>query len=264
MIALEPALRQARASGRKLLVPYVTGGIIPNWTDLLLAAQDAGADAVEIGLPFSDPTLDGPVIRRASDRALAAGVTPERLLEEVAGLRLSIPLAVMTYANLVFRPGARRFCSSLREAGIGGLIVPDVPVDEAGPLSEQAEAERIDLVLLASPSSPPSRRREVAERSRGFVYAVGVMGTTGEQAELSAAGSELVTSLQQFGRPAPDLPVLLGFGICDPAQAAEACRYADGVVVGSALVRRVLEGDGAERIGTFLARMRACMDGTGG
>ncbi|MEU7587357.1 tryptophan synthase subunit alpha [Micromonospora sp. NPDC049230] len=256
MNALETRTRAARAAGRTLLVPYVTGGVTDNWTDLLRAAVDAGADAIEIGLPFSDPTLDGPVVQESSYRALRRGTTARRILDEVARLALPVPLVAFTYANLVLHDGADRFCAALADAGVGGLIVPDLPVDEVEPVAAAADT-LLDLVLLASPVTAPHRRDEIAKRSRGFVYAVSVMATTGEQSTLGEAGERLVTSLRQ----ATDLPVVLGFGISGPRQAAEAARYADGVVVGSALMRRVLDGASAAELGVFLTQLRTALDG---
>ncbi|MFD2762830.1 tryptophan synthase subunit alpha [Micromonospora eburnea] len=259
MNALETRTRAARAAGRKLLVPYVTGGVTEDWTDLLRAAVDAGVDAIEVGLPFSDPTLDGPVVQRSSYQALARGATTRRILDDISRLDLPVPLIGFTYANLVVHNGADAFCAALRDAGAHGLIVPDMPIDEVEPIATAAEGNALDLVLLASPSTTARRRVEIAERSRGFVYAVSVMGTTGEQTRLHESGRELVTSLQQ----ATDLPVLLGFGISGPEQAAEAGGYADGVVVGSALMRRVLDGAGAAELGGFLARLRTALDAAG-
>jgi tryptophan synthase alpha chain len=257
---LETRTRQARADGRRLLVPYVTGAITEDWVDFVRAAEQAGADAVEIGLPFSDPTLDGPTIQQASDRALARGATVDGILADVAALDTSVPLVVMTYANVVLRHGPDAFCAKLRGAGIAGLIVPDVPLDEAGPLSDAADRYGIDLVLLAAPSTAPERRARIAARSRGFVYAVNVMGTTGETVDLPDDGRDLAITL----RAATDLPVLLGFGISTPEHAATAAGYADGVIVASALMRRVVDGARPTEIGARLARMRAALDAVGG
>ncbi|GLZ31732.1 tryptophan synthase alpha chain [Lentzea sp. NBRC 105346] len=229
-----------------LLAPYVTGGITPNWTDYLLAARDAGADMIEIGLPFSDPTLDGPTIQEASDRALARGATVDSILADIPDL--GVPLYAMTYANLALRKG---FCASLRDAGITGLIVPDVPLEELAAF----DGYDIDVVLLASPSTRRDKRREIAKRSSGFVYAVSLMGTTGEQEALADA-QELVADLKE----ATDLPVMLGFGISGPEQAAAACRYADGVVVGSAIMRRILDGATPKEVGAYLTTLRTALN----
>lgn len=240
----------------KMLVPYVTAGVTENWTDLLRAAVDAGADAIEVGLPFSDPTMDGPVVQRASYQALCRGATVDGILGEVSRLEPGVPLIAFAYSNLVLHRGADTFCAALGESGLSGVIAPDIPIDEAGPLSAAAERQGIDVILLASPSTPAQRRAEIAKRSQRFVYAVSVMAPTGEQASLRGAGRELVTSLKQH----TDLPVLLGFGMSGPDQAAAACEYADGVVVGSALMRRVLEGAEPSEIGALLAAMRKAID----
>ncbi|HWN35931.1 MAG TPA: tryptophan synthase subunit alpha [Pseudonocardia sp.] len=257
--SLETTTRAVRDDGRKLLATYVTGGITPDWTDYLLASRDAGADLLEIGLPFSDPMLDGPTIQRASDRALNRGATVAAILADVAAVELAVPLVAMTYANLVFHDGPDRFCGALRDAGVTGLIVPDLPVDEVGALSGAAQRHGVDLVLLAAPSTGAQRRREIARRSRGFLYAVSLMGVTGERAGLDPSGAALARSLRQL----TDLPVLLGFGVSGPEHAAEAARSADGVVVASALMRRVLDGERATELGGHVARIRAALD-TGG
>jgi tryptophan synthase alpha chain len=232
-----------------MLVPYLTGGMTGNWADHVRAYADAGADAIEVGLPFSDPVIDGPVVQEASDRALARGTTVAGLLAEVAALDVGVPLIAMTYANLA-RPAA---VPALREAGFAGLIVPDLPLEESPPLEQAAAAAGLDLILLAAPATPPARRAEIAARSRGFVYATTLMGTTGVRAELAATGGALAADLKRH----TDLPVLLGIGISTPDQAAGACRYADGVIVGSALVRAVLDGRTPAQVGALVAAMRS-------
>jgi tryptophan synthase alpha chain len=257
---LEAHLRTAREAGRKLLVPYVTGGITDDWTDHLLAFQDAGADAIEVGLPFSDPMLDGVTIQEASDRALARGTSTGRLLADLAAVadRVTVPLVAMTYANLVVRRGAEAFCAALHDAGVSGLIVPDFPLDEVGPAERASADAGIELVLLAAPSTEPDRLREICDRSRGFVYAVSVMGTTGERARLADSAQTLAAAVKQV----TDRPVLIGFGVSTPAHAARAAGWADGVVVASALMRRVLDGAGPAQVGADLAEMRRELDDT--
>ncbi|SDI33265.1 tryptophan synthase, alpha chain [Actinokineospora alba] len=256
MNTLEDQLRSARDRGRKLLVPYVTGGVTDDWTRYLTAYQDAGADAVEIGLPFSDPMLDGGTIQQASDRALARGTTAHRILADLAEIDLTVPRVVMTYANLVLRQGAETFCRKLRDAGVRGLIVPDLQLGEVGEVEGAAAAAGVDLVLLAAPSTPPARLREIGARSRGFVYAVSVMGTTGERDKFADSGVALARALKAV----TDLPVLLGFGVSRPAHAVQACRAADGVAVGAALMRRVLDGAGPAEVGADVDAMRTELD----
>ncbi|NUW29827.1 tryptophan synthase subunit alpha [Nonomuraea sp. SMC257] len=254
--SLETYLRARRDAGRALLVPYVTGGLTDDWLAYVRAYADAGADAVEIGLPFSDPMLDGGTIQEASDRALRRGVTPDRLLDEIASAAVEVPLVVMTYSNIVFRAGAKAFCARLAEAGVSGLVVPDVPHDEAGSLSVAATAAGIDLVLLAAPSTPPARLRSIAEESRGFIYGVTVMGTTGERASMPDSARSVAARLREL----TTRPVLLGFGISTPEHAVEACRHADGVVVASALMRRVLDGATPAEVGSDVAAIRRALD----
>lgn len=250
---LETALRTA---GRPLLVPYVTGGITADWTGYLLAHQDGGADAVEVGLPFSDPMLDGATIQQASDRALARGATVETILADLTAVRdqVTIPIAVMTYANLVLRSAG--FCRRLAAAGVSGLIVPDLPFDELGGLPAEAAAAGIDLVLLVAPATGPQRLREICERSRGFVYAISVMGTTGERSTLAPSAAVLARRVKAV----TDRPVLIGFGVSTPAQAAEAGRAGDGAVIASALMRRVLDGATPAEIRAQVAAIRQAME----
>ncbi|GAA2212072.1 tryptophan synthase subunit alpha [Nonomuraea monospora] len=254
---VERHLRARRDAGRGLLMPYVTGGITPGWTRYLEAFAAAGGDAIEVGLPFSDPTLDGVTIQQASEAALARGASTRRILADLAEVRdLGVPLVASTYYNLVLHDGPEAFCAALREAGVTGLIVPDLPVHEADELTDVAAAAGVDLALLASPATPEPRLAEIARRSRGFVYAVSVMGTTGERAALASGATELTTRL----RRATDRPVLLGFGISTPDQAREARRHADGVVVGAAVMRRVLDGAGPDDLRAFLATLRRAID----
>jgi tryptophan synthase alpha chain len=249
------ALRARIQGGGKALVPYVTGGITASWTDYLLAYADAGADAIEIGLPFSDPMLDGVTIQQASDRARARGATIERILADLSEIKVDVPLIAMTYANLVFRAGPTEFCHRLASAGVSGLIVPDLPVDEAAAVETAAAEAGIALILLAAPVTPDDRLAEIAARSRGFLYAVSLMGTTGERATLNSTATELATRVKAL----TDLPVLIGFGVSTPAQAAAAAKHADGVVVASALMRRVLDGATPDDLRHDVAALRAAM-----
>ena len=237
-------------------MPFVTGGITADWTDLLLAYEAGGADAIEVGLPFSDPMLDGVTIQQASDRALARGTTVDSVLAEVAAVRVGIPLVLSTYLNLVVHEGAARFCRRIADAGIAGLIVPDLPVDEAAELEAAAAEAGIDLVLLAAPSTAPERLAEICARSRGFVYAVSVMGTTGERTTLADSAGLLTARV----RAVSDRPVLIGFGISGPDQAVAAGRAGDGAVIGAALMRRVLDGATPAEVGHEVAGLRAALD----
>jgi tryptophan synthase alpha chain len=249
-------LRARRDEGRKLLIPYVTGGMADDWSDVVDAVADAGADAVEVGIPFSDPMIDGPVIQEASLRSLERGTTPTSILDALARADVDLPLCVMTYYNIAFRAGLRRFAHSLADAGVCGAILPDLPLEEAEEWCAEADDAGVATVLLVAPSTPASRARAICERARGFVYGVGVMGVTGERAQLAASAGEVAARVRQL----TDRPVCIGVGVSNPAQAAEACAVADGVVVGSALVRRLLDGAGPDGAAAFVAEIRARID----
>jgi tryptophan synthase alpha chain len=236
---LEVALRARRDAGGRAFVPFVTGGLPGVDAGLLRAIEDAGADAIEVGIPFSDPVMDGGVIQEASRLALEAGAHPPDILATIHDASLSIPVAVMTYVNPVYRRGIDRFLDEAVAAGVAGIIVPDVPVDEAGPLDAAAATRGIDAVLLAAPGTAPARLAAIAERAHGFIYCVATYGVTGARESLATTARDLVSAL----RPLTDLPLLVGVGIGTPAQAADACAFADGVIVGSALMARLVEGD---------------------
>ena len=253
---LESTLRAARDAGRKLLVPYVTGGLGGGWLDVVRAVAASGADAIEIGIPFSDPVMDGSTIQEASQRALDIGATPASIALDLARLDVSVPLVVMTYYNPVLHAGHERFAAMLRDGGVDGAIVPDLPLDELDGWGEAAEACGIETVLLAAPTTSDERMREICERSRGFVYGVALMGVTGERAELARQAVAMGRRLKAV----TDRPVLLGVGISNPEQAAEAAAAADGVIVGSALVRRLLGGGGADEVARFVGELRDALD----
>jgi len=254
---LEQALRSARDAGRKLLVPYVTGGLGADWLEVLRSVVAAGADAVEVGIPFSDPVMDGPTIQEASVRALEGGATPDGIIAALAHAEVGVPLAVMTYVNLVAHGGYRRFAQHLAGSGVSGAIIPDLPVDEADEWLGEAGRAGVDAVLLVAPTTSPERLERICGASHGFVYAVGRLGVTGERAELAASALEIA----RRAKAATDLPVLVGVGVSDARQARELCAVADGVVVGSALIRRLLDGEGPDGASRFVAELRRGIDG---
>jgi tryptophan synthase alpha chain len=254
---LEGVLRTHRQDGRKLLVPYVTGGMDDEWLITLEGLAGAGADAIEVGIPFSDPMIDGSVIQEASLRALARGTTPETILSDLSHLELGVPLVAMTYYNLIYRAGHQRMAGLLAEAGVSGAIIPDLPLEELAPWAEAADAAGVATVLLVAPSTPPDRIEAICRRTRGFVYGVGRMGVTGEQTSLAGSAREVATRIQAV----TDVPVCIGIGVSSPEQAATVCEVADGVVVGSALVRRLLEGEGPVGAASFVASLRHAVDG---
>lgn len=254
--AVQQRLTARREAGGKAVVPYVTAGITENWLDYVQACIDGGADAIEIGLPFSDPMLDGPIIQAASVQALARGVTVRGLLDELAGFSSPVPLIAMTYSNIVGRHGYADFCDRLVAAGVSGLIAPDTPVDEVAPLLQVSLAAGVELILLVAPSTRPDRVQRIAELGRGFIYAVSTMGVTGVRDSVSAS---VVPTVERV-RGATNLPVLVGFGISTPEQAVEVSRVSDGVIVASALMRAVLEGASPDDIRSRVAAFRQALD----
>ncbi|CAN5849232.1 tryptophan synthase subunit alpha [soil metagenome] len=238
-------IRSVFKPGRTALLPFLTAGIpdADSSADLFVAMATAGADAFEIGIPYSDPLMDGAVIQEASSRALAAGATLESALEIVAAVtdRTQVPCLAMTYANVVFRTGPEQFCSRLAAAGASGLIIPDMPVEEAADVKRAADESGLGLALFVAPTSSDGRIRAVAELDPVFIYGVAELGVTGERSESSARAAWLAERVRQV----TDVPLVLGVGISTPDQAAAAGRLADGVIVGTALVRRVLEAPDA-------------------
>jgi tryptophan synthase alpha chain len=253
---LESTLRARRDAGHKSLVLYLTGGLDEGWCEVLRAVADAGADAIEIGIPFSDPVMDGPTIQEASARALARGATPISVLADVTGIDAGVPLGIMTYGNLVHRAGRRRFAGSLAAAGIDSAIIPDFPLEESAEWEAACAEVGVEAVLLAAPVTPDERLVRICERSRGFVYAVGRMGITGERAAVADSASVLAKRLKAV----TDKPVLVGFGVSTPEQAVAVAAEADGVIVGSALVRILLDGGGPEEAAAFVASLRTALD----
>ncbi len=234
-----------KMKGTKAFIAYITAGdpSLALTPDLVLALEKGGADLIELGVPFSDPIADGPVIQRASDRALQAGTTLAKLLETVRDLRRKseIPLLLFSYLNPLLRYGFEKLAKDAAAAGIDGVLLTDLSVEEAEQPVASLRKESLDTVFLAAPTSSERRLRLVAEHSSGFVYLVSRTGVTGEQQTLAASAGELTARMRQL----TPLPLALGFGISTPAQVAEVARFADGVVVGSAIVK-FIETHGSE------------------
>jgi tryptophan synthase alpha chain len=253
---LSSTFARQRAAGRSLLVPYLMAGADDAWLDSIEAVIDAGADAVEVGLPFSDPIIDGPTIQAAGLASLERGTTAQGVLAALSRREFAAPVVIMTYFNVIAHLGIERFGGMANDAGVAGAIVPDLSLEEIGQWAEEADRRDIDTVLLVAPSTPPERTERLCARSRGFVYAVARMGVTGERSEIGDEADLVVAKIRQFDAP----PVCVGIGVSTPEQAAHVATTADGVIVGSALVRRLLDGEGPDGAGRFVASLRQAID----
>jgi tryptophan synthase alpha chain len=251
MTRIGDTFARLRGGGRKGLVAFVTAGdpSLARTAEIALELEEGGVDVLELGVPFSDPLADGPVIQRASERALRAGVTLAAVLELVREIRRrsALPLVLFSYLNPLLRYGLARLAADAAAAGVDGVLVTDLPPEESADWLRAARPAGLDTIFLASPTSPDQRLRGVAEASRGFVYAISRTGVTGEQQHISDDARPLLGRLRSLTGE----PVALGFGISTPEQVAQAAAAADAVVVGSALVRFLEEqprGDVAERV----------------
>ena len=236
---IDSAMAKLRASGSHALIPFISAGdpSLDITEELVLAFDAAGADVVELGVPFSDPIADGPSIQRSSERALNTGVGLQGILDCVERIRRSsdIPIALMTYYNPVYRYGVPGFCAAARAVGVDGLIVPDLPPEEADELLPSARRHDLATIFLVAPTSTPQRMRLIAEVSTGFIYAVWLTGVTGAR---DAISDDLRPMLGHL-RALTDKPICVGFGISGPEQARAVARLADGAIVGSAIVNTI-------------------------
>lgn len=251
-----------RERGEGALVPFISAGDpdLDTTAALIRVLAEAGADAIELGVPFSDPIAEGPTIQKSSERALASGTTLRHILQLVKEVRpeVEIPIVLMGYANPFFTMGEEGFAAAAAEVGVDGVIVPDLPPEEGASFYGAVEAAGIDPILLAAPTTTPERLAELAGRSRGFLYYVALTGVTGARARMAA---DLEAGVRR-ARELTDVPVLVGFGVSTPEQVAEIGRFADGVVVGSALIDRICaeSSDRAallDAAGTFVASLKA-------
>ncbi len=243
---IEARFAELRGRDERALVAFITSGD-PDLatTELLLPAiAEAGADLIEIGVPFSDPLGDGPTIQRASERALRSGSSLRRTLELIGKLRpqLDVPLVLMGYANVFLAMGEQNFASTAREVGVDGIITVDLPPEEGAVLFDALERSSVDPILLASPTTSESRLEMLVERTRGFLYYVSLTGVTGARTQVAADLEQAVSNIRRISK----VPVCVGFGISTPEQVGQVGRYADGVVVGSALVDRIEAADSTE------------------
>ena len=252
-------IEKAFASG-KAFIPFITGGDpdIETTEKLLYALSDAGADAIEIGVPFSDPVAEGPVIEAASERALSAGCTVDQLFQLVSRVRgdIEAPLLFMSYFNPIFVYGVSRFAKMCASCGVDGLIVPDLPFEERDELLAPCEEQGIALISLVAPTSE-ERISHIARHSGGFLYCVSSLGVTGERSELGDVARTMVAKAKE----AADIPCAVGFGIATPEQARAVAGFADGVIIGSAIVSIVAEHgrDGVEPVRAFARQIKEAM-----
>lgn len=259
---MERRLQDGHVGGRKLFVPYLTAGLpSPQRFVDLIAELSKTADAIEIGIPFSDPIMDGPVIQAASTRALQAGISVDRCFDLIRSARryATVPLVAMTYYNPVHRMGVEAFAEALNQAGAEGMIVPDLPFEESVDLRGALAERGMALVQMIAPTTPLERAAVLARGSAGFVYAVSRLSVTGEQHALGGAALGLVVRI----RPHTRLPVLLGIGISNGELAAAAAKIADGVIVGTAMMKRVLNGK-PEAAVTLAREIRRALDSPAG
>jgi tryptophan synthase alpha chain len=253
----------AATGKRAALMPYLMAGFPTLEQSIAIgrACVQGGADVLELGMPYSDPLADGPVIHEAGTRALAAGATVSGVLEVARALAADVPVVLMCYANVIFAPGAAAFVERLARTGACGLIVPDLPLEEAGEVSAACERSGIALVPLVAPTTPPERLAAIGAAAQGFLYTVSVVGTTGERDALQDRFAEVVAR----AKACTDVPVALGFGISTPAQARQAAGAgADGVIVGTRLVRAAAESeDPPAAVGAVVAELAAALAQTG-
>ena len=247
--AISDAFATAKTEGRAALMPYMMGGFPDQETSTAVANAyaDAGADLIEIGVPFSDPLADGPTIHAADTAALAAGATLESVLETCAAVGDRIPVALMVYANMILARGVEEFGALAAGAGAAGVIVPDLPLEEQGPIAAAVSEHGMALIPLVAPTTPPVRRAEICASALGFVYLVSTVGVTGEREDLPPELAELISAAKEEAA----VPVAVGFGISTPHQAARVGEVADGVIIGTRLVRAV--ADAPDRDGALAA-----------
>jgi tryptophan synthase alpha chain len=260
-------LEQAfRVAGRPLLMPYAVGGYPDAGTCLEIARlyAECGADIVELGIPFSDPLADGPVIQAASQTALRGGTTPMGVLDLAATLSADgLDIVLLSYLNVILALGPERFFGRCGDAGVLGVVVPDLPVEEAGELSETAGGHGVDLVLLAAPTSTDERLARIGKAASGFIYCVSTTGVTGARTSLAGGLPAFLARLRRH----TDVPLAVGFGVSTSEQAGEVAAHADGVIIGSKLVEIVTRGQGRgpaiwrNELGSFLSEVRKTMDG---
>jgi tryptophan synthase alpha chain len=251
-------LEQVRARGERALALFVTAGYpdLSSTAELVPRLAEAGADLVEIGMPFSDPLADGPVIQESSAVALNNGVTIGSVLSDVRTIRgsCSAPIVLMGYVNPILSYGAQRFFDDAAEAGVDGVILPELPLEEAGRFAGQMKRHHLAQILLVTPTTPPGRIREIDRASSGFLYCVATTGVTGTGGR--AAATDYVVRVKSN---APETPLLVGFGISTPEDARRAAEHADGVIVGSALIKRLQQGVRSDAVYRWVREIKSSL-----
>jgi tryptophan synthase alpha chain len=251
---IEKRFKTLLKEGKKAFIPYIMAGdpSLEMTSALIEILENAEADIIELGVPFSDPVADGPVIQEAGERARKAGVTLRKVLAFVKEMRAKtqIPIILMTYYNPVFKYGEEEFMRDAAEAGVDGLIVPDMPLEEGDTLLPLGKKHGVNVILLAAPTSGEERLKNVARASQGFIYYVSITGITGARLEMAASIEESIQRLKHYKKP-----VAIGFGVSTPEEAARVAHIADGVIIGSAIVKKAKEADG-EELKAYLKSLR--------
>ena len=254
MNRIERTFKELKSLNKKAFIPYIMAGdpSVERTKELVLVLEECGADIIELGVPFTDPLADGPTIQRAAERALKEGVTLKGVLALVKDLRTKtrVPLVLMTYYNPVFKYGEERFVKDAKDAGVDGVIIPDLPPDEAGELIKTAKKAGLATIFLLAPTSTEDRIKKVATASRGFIYYVSMTGITGAQILLDGSIGKSINNIRSI----TDKPVAVGFGISTPEEARTVSGISDGVIVGSAIVRKIQEAP--EGLKDFILKLR--------
>ncbi|MFZ6017414.1 MAG: tryptophan synthase subunit alpha [Nitrospirota bacterium] len=254
MNRIEKTFKRLKAQNKKAFIPYIMAGdpSLEKTKDIVLMLEECGADIVELGVPFTDPLADGPTIQRASERALKEGVTLRKVIAFVKDLRQStqIPIALMTYYNPVFKYGEENFVRDAKDAGVDGVIIPDLPPDEADNFIKLSRKVDLDTIFLLAPTSTDDRIKKVIRASKGFIYYVSITGITGARLLLDGSIEALISEIKKY----TDKPIAVGFGVSTPEEASQVASVADGVIVGSAIVRAVQEG--RETLKDFVSKLR--------
>ena len=240
--------------GKKALIPFITAGdpSLKVTEELVLAFERSGADVIELGVPFSDPLADGPTIQASSQRALDKGVTCAKILQSVKNLRrkTEIPIALMMYYNPIFHHGEKRFVKQVKQAGVDGLIIPDLPPEEAGSLRKICKKEDVSLVFFLSPTTTAARMKKIAKAATGFIYYVSLTGVTGARKQMSQDYIKHIRAAKRVTKT----PICVGFGISTPAHVKKVSKHSDGVIVGSAIINEIQKNKGKKNLVSNVAR----------